>query len=93
MSRIHIHRQHLLGAEEVKQRLARVEAMLQERYGVVRHWSGFDATIHSPSVSGSVKVGEQHLQIDMRLGLVFWPFTHAIRDALTRQVDEQLAIG
>lgn len=93
MSRIQIERQHLLGADEVRQRLARVEAMLLERYGVALHWSGFQATIHSPNVSGSVKVGEAHLHIDMRLGLLFWPFSHAIRDALTRQVDEQLAIG
>lgn len=93
MSRIQIERQHFLGAEEVKQRLGRVEALLQERYGVALHWSGFHATIHSSNVTGSVNVGEQHLRIDMRLGLLFWPFTHAIRDALTRQVDEQLALS
>jgi putative polyhydroxyalkanoate system protein len=65
--------------------------MLKERYGVVLQWSGFHATIHSPNVSGSVQVGEEHVQIDMRLGMMFWPFTHAIRDSLSRQVDAQLA--
>lgn len=93
MSRIQIERQHGLGAEEVKLRLARVEAMLHERYNVALQWSGFHATIHSPSVTGSVQVGETDLHIDMRLGMLFWPFTHAIRDALARQVDEQLAGG
>jgi putative polyhydroxyalkanoate system protein len=91
MSRIHIQRQHLLGAEQVKQRLAKIEASLLERYGVTLQWAGNSATIHSTNVSGSVVVDEEQLRIDMRLGLLFWPFAHTIRESLTRQVDEQLA--
>ncbi|MCX6548940.1 MAG: polyhydroxyalkanoic acid system family protein [Acidobacteria bacterium] len=90
MSRVHIQRPHSLGSQEVKRRFDEVEASLQQHYGLTIEWDGLGGAFHGHGVTGQVHVAEDHIVIDMRLGIMLWPFTHRIQESLEQQVDRLL---
>ncbi len=90
MSRIRIQRPHSLGSQEVRRRFGEVEANLQQRYGLNIEWDGLGGAFHGHGVTGQVLVAEDHIAIDMHLGIMLWPFSHRIQETLEQQVDRLL---
>jgi len=90
MSRIRIQRPHNLGSQEAKRRFSEVEASLQQHYGLTVGWEGLGGAFHGHGVTGQVQVAEDHIAIDMHLGIMLWPFTHRIQASLEQQVDRLL---
>ncbi len=90
MSRVRIQRPHSLGSQEVKRRFDEVEASLQQHYGMTIEWEGLSGSFHGHGVTGQVLVAEDHIAIDMHLGIMLWPFTHRIQESLEQQVDRLL---
>ena len=91
MSRVSIQRPHSLGSQEVRRRFGEVEATLQQHYGMTIAWDGLGGAFHGHGVTGQVRVAEDHIAIDMHLGIMLWPFTHRIQESLEHQVDQLLA--
>ena len=90
MSRVRIQRPHSLGSQEVRRRFGEVEANLQQNYGMNIEWEGLGGSFHGHGITGQVQVAEDHLAIDMHLGIMLWPFTHRIQETLEQQVDRLL---
>ena len=90
MSRVRIQRPHTLGSQEVRRRFGEVEATLQQHYGMSIEWEGQGGSFHGHGITGQVQVAEDHLAIDMHLGIMLWPFTHRIQETLEQQVDRLL---
>ena len=90
MSRVRIQRTHTLGSQEVRRRFSEVEASLQQHYGMTIAWEGQSGAFHGHGITGQVQVAEDHLAIDMQLGMLLWPFTNRIQETLEQQVDQLL---
>lgn len=90
MSRVRIQRTHTLGSQEVRRRFSEVEASLQQHYGMTIAWEGQSGAFHGHGITGQVQVAEDHLAIDMHLGMMLWPFTNRIQETLEQQVDQLL---
>jgi putative polyhydroxyalkanoate system protein len=91
MSSVRIQRPHSLGSQEVRRRFGEVESSLQQHYGLTLAWEGLDGAFHGHGVTGQVQVAEDHIAIDMHLGIMLWPFAHRIQESLEQQVDRLLA--
>ena len=91
MSRVRIQRPHSLGSQEVRRRFGDVESSLQQHYGMNIVCEGMDGAFHGHGITGQVQVAEDHIAIDMHLGLMLWPFAHRIQESLEQQVDRLLA--
>jgi putative polyhydroxyalkanoate system protein len=91
MSRVRIHRPHSLGSQEVRRRFDEVASSLHQHYGLSLEWDGLGGAFHGHGVTGEVQVAEDHIAIDMHLGIMLWPFTHKIQESLEQQVDQLLA--
>ena len=90
MSRVRIQRPHSLGSQEVRRRFGEMEASLQQQYGLTVAWEGQSGAFHGHGITGQVQVAEDHIAIDMHLGMMVWPFTHRIQESLEQQVDRLL---
>lgn len=91
MSRVRIQRPHSLGSQEARRRFAEVEASLRQSYGLDVEWDGLGGAFHGHGVTGQVQVAEDHIAIDLHLGIMLWPFSHRIRESIEHQVDQLLA--
>ena len=91
MGEIVFSRGHALGKEALRARLAKLEVKLQERYGVKLSWQGDTAMVSGPGVSGAIKLADQEVAVDLKLGLMMRPLASQIREALERQIERALA--
>ena len=92
MSHILIQRPHRLGSQEAMRRFSEVEINIKQHYGLHVEWDGTDGVFHGHGITGQVRVTEDHITIDMRLGFMLWPFTHRIREAIEHQMDQGLEL-
>lgn len=90
MSSVRIQRPHRLGAREALRRFAQVESSLRQDYGVSVVWEGPAGAFHGQGIAGQVHVAEEHIAIDLRLGIMLWPFTRRIQASLEEEVDRLL---
>jgi putative polyhydroxyalkanoate system protein len=91
MSTIRIERNHTLGEEVVRDRVAQIEPMLEQKYGVRLAWRGTDADVQGRGVKGTVRITGESVSINLKLGLVVRPFSGKIRSAMESRIDEALS--
>ncbi|MEE8410227.1 MAG: polyhydroxyalkanoic acid system family protein [Myxococcota bacterium] len=90
MSHIKIERRHTLGAAVAKGRVAEIEPMLRDRFGIRIEWNGTNATFKGRGVSGSARITDDQLKIELELGLIVRPFAGKIRRVMEKNIDEAL---
>ena len=90
MSRVRIQRPHALGNQEARRRFGDVEASLHQHYGLTLEWDELVGHVHGHGVTGHVEVADDHIDIDLQLGFMLWPFAHRIRESIEHQVDDLL---
>ena len=91
MSEINIERNHKLGQQEIKRRLAEMETKLKERYGVQVAWRGNEADVKGTGVTGTIALSETHVAVKLKLGLMVRPLAGKIREQMEKQLDQALA--
>lgn len=90
MSKISIERTHTFGEEGARSRVAEMEPVLREKYGVELAWRGTNADVKGRGVGGSVRITADLLSIELKLGLFLRPFAVKIREAMESRLDKVL---
>lgn len=86
-----IRRSHNLGLEEARNRADRIAADLQRQFSLKSKWQGDALHVRGNGVTGQLKVDEQHMELDVRLGFALKLMEGPIRSAIESTIDEELA--
>ncbi len=86
-----IRRSHNLGMEEARNRADRIAADLQQQFSLRSNWKGDALHVRGNGVIGQLKVDEQNIELNVRLGLALKLMEGPIRSAIEKMVDEELA--
>ncbi len=90
MADIKIERQHELGRTEARRRVVELEPKLKDKYGVTFAWNGEGAQLKGTGVSGTLRIDDREVAIDLKLALLLKPMASKIKDSLARQIDRAL---
>ncbi len=92
MAEIKIERSHTLGKDEARKRVGDLEPKLKEKYGVELAWkNNGEAQVKGTGVTGTLRVADEAVHIDLKLGMLLRPMASKIRSALEHQIDQALA--
>jgi putative polyhydroxyalkanoate system protein len=91
MSTIHVDHQHSLSQEEALQRVRALVAELKDRVKADIQWNGSTATFKGTGFSGSAKVLDQRIALDLDLSLLLRPMKGKIEERIDRSLRQRLA--
>lgn len=86
-----IRRSHNLGLEEARNRADLIAADLQEQFSMRSEWQGDALHVSGNGVTGQLKVDEQNIELDVRLGFALKLMEGPIRSVIEKTIDEELA--
>lgn len=86
-----IRRSHNLGLEEARHRADLIAADLQQQFSLRSQWRGDALHVQGNGVSGQLKVDEQNIELEVRLGFALKLMEGPIRSAIEKTIDEELA--
>jgi putative polyhydroxyalkanoate system protein len=81
---------HSLAADDVRSRLDRAKAKLEQEYGANCAWEGQHLVVARKGLSARVGVEPEKLHVAVDLGLLFAPMAGAIKSGITKQLTELL---
>jgi len=87
---IRIARRHGHGLEEARRRITPVIRRTADSYGLRFHWEGDVCLFHGPA-TGRIAVGEDTVEMDVRLGLAAGLFRASIEREIREALDSALA--
>lgn len=90
MSEVSIRRSHQLGLDELRSRVERIAAKLEDKFGVTCSWEGDVARLRHAEFNGEVRLGESELCIDARLGFMLSMARGKVESELQRILDREL---
>ena len=77
--------------EEARNRADRIAADLKQQFSMRSTWHGDALKVSGNGVSGQLKVAEDSIELDVRLGLALKLMEGPIRSAIEATIDEELA--
>lgn len=86
-----IRRRHKLGIAEARNRADRIAAYLRKQYSLDSTWEGDHLNVRGNGVQGRLTVGEDTIELDVKLGFALRLMEGPIRTAIESTIDEQLA--
>ena len=86
-----IRRSHNLGLEEARKRADLIAADMQQQFSLKSKWQGDALQVRGNGVTGQLKVDEQNIELDVRLGFALKLMEGPIRSAIESTIDEELA--
>lgn len=86
-----IRRSHNLGLEEARKRADLIAADLKQQFSLRSNWHGDALHVRGNGVKGQLKVDEQNIELDVRLGFALKLMEGPIRSAIEEMIDEELA--
>ncbi len=86
-----IRRSHNLGLEEARNRADLIAADLHQQFSLRSDWKGDALHVRGNGVTGQLRVDEQNIELDVRLGFALKLMEAPIRSAIERMIDEELA--
>lgn len=90
MANIKIRRQHNLGRSVARQKVEEIASSLQEKLNAKWSWNGDSLTFQRSGASGSVDVGDDYVEFNVKLGMLLTPMKGAIANAIQQKVDTTL---
>ena len=91
MASIKIKRKHTLSHDEVVRAVQNLADELAEKLDADYEWEGDDLCFSRSGASGKVCVGEQDLEVDIKLGMLLTPLKGKIEQTVNDYLDENLA--
>jgi len=85
-----IRREHGLGKDEARERVASVADELCDTYGLSASWDGDDLKIVGSGIKGCIAVAEQSVDVDLRLGFALSMMSSVIRTSIEDALDKYL---
>ncbi|MEN8180334.1 MAG: polyhydroxyalkanoic acid system family protein [Pseudomonadota bacterium] len=90
MANIKIRRQHTLGRSGARKKVEEIAGSLQEKLNAKWSWHGDSLTFKRSGASGSVDVGDDYVEFNVKLGMLLTPMKGVIEDAIQQKVDKTL---
>ena len=90
MANIHIKREHNFGIDEARKRVDQMANSLQDRLEAKMSWKGNTLNIKRTGASGTVEVGDDYVECEVKLGLVLKPMKGMVESELNNALDEAL---
>ena len=91
MANIKIRRQHHLGRDVARQKVSEIAASLQDKLNAKWVWNGDSLRFQRSGASGSVDVGDDFVEFNVKLGMLLSPMKGAIENAIQQKVDKELS--
>ena len=85
-----IRRSHNLGLEEARNRADLIAADLQQQFSLRSKWHGDALQVRGNGVTGELKVDEQSIELNVRLGFALKLMEGPIRSAIEKTIDDEL---
>ena len=80
---------HALAPDEVKSRLERARAKLEEEYGATCTWEGDKVMrVHRKGLDGRVHLEADKLRVDVELALLLAPMGGKLRDGIAKRLGD-----
>lgn len=91
MANIHIKRKHNLSHSEAKVRVEELAKDLKNKLGASYQWDGDSLRFQRAGASGSISIGEQVVEVNVKIGLVLAPMKGMIECSIHEGFDVVLA--
>ena len=91
MANIHIRREHNLSQTEVRERVEKITSRLQDKLEAKTSWKGNTLIFKRSGASGSLDVGENYIDCNLKLGILLLPLKSIIESALNEEIDKALS--
>lgn len=90
MANIKIRRQHGLGRDLARRKVEEIANSLQEKLNAKWSWSGDTLNFKRSGASGSVDVGDDYVEFNIQLGMLFTPMKGSVENAILKKLDQTL---
>ena len=90
MAKIHIKKQHNLGREEARARVAEIAKDLEGRLDARCSWKGDCLHFSRSGASGFIELGDGFIDLQLKLGLMLAPMRGKIEQAIRGQIEASL---
>ncbi len=91
MARIHLQRKHNLARTEARARVEAIASKLSTTLNAKYAWEGDALRFTRSGASGSINIGDDLIEVEVRLGLLLTPMKGAIENAIRDNVDAALS--
>lgn len=91
MKNVNVRKDHSLGKDEARKRVAGIAESLCGKYGLQSSWSGDDLEISGSGVNGCIAVEDQAVEVNVKLGFALSMMEGTIRTSLEDAMDRHLA--
>ena len=85
-----IQKEHSLGKEEARKRVADIADELCNQYGLSSSWAGDDLKFTGSGVNGCIAVSEQRIDVEVKLGFALSMMSNTIRNSIEGSLDSHL---
>jgi len=88
---VKIRREHGLGTDEVRNRIDGVAVEFGDRLGLTSEWQGDALKISGSGVNGNIAIGDEFVEVDVKLGFALKFMESSIRSSIEEALDKHLA--
>ena len=90
MANINIKRAHNLGRNVARQKVEEIAHHLQDKLNAKWSWKGDSLHFQRSGASGSVDVGDDYVEFNVKLGMLLTPMKGTIENAIQQEVNKSL---
>ncbi len=91
MATVEITREHNLGKETARERAEKLADKLAQKLGADCNWEGDELTFKRSGADGVIRVGDELVQVTVKLGLMFTPMAGMVKGEIEKALDKYLA--
>jgi len=88
---MNIKKDHCLGKDEARKRVADIAESLSHKYGLSSSWNGDDLNIDGSGVKGCIAVAEESVEVEVKLGFALSMMESTIRTSLEEAMNKHLS--
>lgn len=90
---MHIRREHHFSHDEVREKVDELAADLKGRFGLRSHWEGDRLVFDGSGARGNVVLGEDFVELDVKLGLALKLMEPTLRNIIEQSLDDHIENG
>jgi putative polyhydroxyalkanoate system protein len=90
MSTIHLKHHHTLAHEATRERIDMIARHLKKKYGGAYSWHGNSLIFRRSGASGAVHLRDGHVELEIKLGIVFAPMKARIEGLIRQHIPEAM---
>jgi putative polyhydroxyalkanoate system protein len=91
MAKINIKRNHHLGLEDARTQVEKIAQSLKSELQADYQWQGNTLVFQRAGASGTIDVGEDFIDLDVKLGMALSLMKGRIEDIITAKLDAALS--